>query len=124
MQDIVNVAGYLANFDIGIDEILEWHDGPSLFTGNDRAGRRYIAVQVAATLTVTSWLCAAISHLALRCVRTGRADLRDAFRYTPTGYVELLSVDRNGRVSESVRLCADLPDDILPTEGERLALAA
>lgn len=114
----------LAKFDIEIDEILEWQGSSSLLSGHDRTGRPYIAVQIGPTPTVRTWLCAAISHRALQCVRTGRADLRDAFRHTPTGYVEMLSVDRNGHLSESLRLCADLGDDVLPAEGERLTLAA
>jgi hypothetical protein len=114
----------LASFDIEIDEILDWHDGPSLVTGHDRAWRHYVAIQVASTPTQRRWLCAAISRRALRCVLTGHAELRDALRHTPTGYVDVLTIDRLGTVVESQQLCSELTDDALPAGGERLALVA
>jgi hypothetical protein len=114
----------LASLDIEIDEILDWHDGPSLFIGHDRAWRHYVAVQVGSGTTHRRWLCAAISRRALRCVLTGRADLRDALRHTPTGYVDVLTIDQWGRVVESQQLCGDLSDDALPAGGERLAMVA
>jgi hypothetical protein len=112
------------SFGVEIDEVLDWHDGPSLFTGHDLSGRRYLAVQVASTPAERSWLVAAISPVALRCVLAGRAELRDAFRHTPTGFVETFRMDRAGRVTQSVSLCADLSEDDLPQEGERLAMVA
>ena len=112
------------SFGVEIDEVLDWDDGPSLFTGHDLSGRRYLAVQVTSTSTERRWLLAAISQLALRYVLAGRAELRDAFRHTPTGFVETIRMDRSGRATQSVRLCADLSEDDLPEAGERLALVA
>jgi hypothetical protein len=112
------------SFGVEIDDVLDWHDGPSLIVGHDLSGRRYLAVQVVCTPAQRCWLVAAISVVALRCVLAGRAELRDVFRHTPTGFVETFRVDRSGRASQSVRLCADLSEDDLPGAGQRLALVA
>ncbi|HLY84631.1 MAG TPA: DUF6575 domain-containing protein [Acidimicrobiales bacterium] len=114
----------LVSFGVEIDEVLDWHDGPSLFTGHDRDGRHYLAVQVAGTPMARRWMFAAISTVALRCVLIGDAEIRDAFRHSLTGYIETVSIDRAGRVTGSMLLCTELSDDLLPDEGERLALAA
>jgi hypothetical protein len=111
-------------FGVEIDEIVECHDGHSVFTGHDQAGHHYLAAVVPSTPTVTRWIFAPISRLALRCVLTGRAEVRDAFRHTLTGCVELVSVDREGRITESIQLCPDLSDELLPIQGERLACVA
>lgn len=115
----------LLSLGVEIDEILEWQDGPSLFTGSDQSGLHYLVVQVAAAESeVRTWLCAPASPVALACLLAGRAQLRDAFEHTLTGFVAVVSVDGTGRVTESTRLAADLPAHLLPAEGERLALVA
>jgi hypothetical protein len=114
----------LVSFGVQIDEVLDWRDGPSLFTGHDHDGRHYLAVEVASTPTERRWVFAPISPVALRCVLMGRAQLRDAFRHSLTGYIETVSIDRAGQVTESMQLCTEVSDDVLPVEGERLASAA
>ena len=112
------------SFGVEIDDVLDWHHGASLMVGHDLSGRRYLAVLVSSTPAHRCWLVAAISPVALSCVLAGRAELRDVFRHTPTGFVETFTVDRSGRASQSVRLCAELSEDDLPVAGRRLALAA
>jgi hypothetical protein len=114
----------LVTLGIEIDEILDWQGDPSLFTGHDTTGNHYLAVQVAGSSAIRSWLCAPISPVALRYLLDGRAQLRDAFRHTLTGVVAMVSIDRAGRVTESTRLSTDLPDDLLPAEGKRLCCVA
>jgi hypothetical protein len=64
-----------------------------------------------------------VSDRALACVRSGRAELRDAFVHSATGVVELVTVStRPGRrpeFRESLRLCRDLTDEELPEAGVR-----
>jgi hypothetical protein len=111
-------------FGMEIDQVLDWHGGPSLLTGHDLSGTHYLAVLVAATATARSWMLAPISQTALGCVLAGRAELRDALRHTATGFVETFRIDRCGRVTTAVRLCGELEESDLPQAGERLAMVA
>jgi hypothetical protein len=73
-------------------------------------------------------LCAPVSDRALACVRSGQAELRDAFTHSSTGAVDLVTVStRPGRrpeIHESLRLCCELTDDELPKAGIRFRPAA
>ena len=109
---------------VEIDEMLDWRDSPALFTGHDVSGTRCLGVLVAATPVARTWLLAAISQTALGCVLAGKAELRDVFRHTPTGFVETVIVEPSGRITPSVRLCTELVEADLPGAGERLAMVA
>jgi hypothetical protein len=94
-----------------IDEMLGTDE---VFAAHDSEGQYLIAHTAAPT-----WLCAPISERALRCVASGRAELRAAFSHSLTGLVERCTV-RASSLEESVVRCADLTDDELPRAGLHL----
>ena len=92
------------------DEVFAAHDDFS----------RYLVVHD----TSSSWLCAPISELALRCVASGRAELRSAFAHSLTGMVERFTVEGGAVCGESMIPCAELRDEDLPRPGARLGWEA
>jgi hypothetical protein len=106
-----------------IDEILDKRVGSTVFSAQDPDGRDYLVFEETAA-SGTSWMCAPISPLALRCVRTGRANLRDPFRHTATGYVLAFRAGLEGDVATSIVLCNGIDDDLLPSCDERPARVA
>jgi hypothetical protein len=104
-----------------VDEVLE--PGamvPTLFAGHGPGGDRYLVLQTAGDGPSATWMCAPISERALSCVRTGQADLRDAFTHTATGTVDIVTVEPNGHWTETLKLCHELADEELPPVGRHL----
>ena len=106
-----------------VDEILDWRAGSTIFAGQDADGHDYLVLEQTSA-SGTRWVCAPISPLALRCVRAGRADMRDAFCHTTTGYVLIFSGGLTGNVVTSTVLCNSITEDLLPARNNRLASAA
>jgi hypothetical protein len=103
-----------------VDDILGWSDGPVLFTAHD-GDYRYLVLEVLHEEDRRRWILAPVSERALECALSGRAELRDVFRHTCTGTVDLITASADGQVTESVQLCPALGDDVLPTPGWHLA---
>jgi hypothetical protein len=97
-----------------VDEILERRVGSTVFSAQDPDGRDYLVLEETVA-TDRNWVCAPISPLALRCVRTGRASMRDAFRHTATGYLLVFHAGLEGDVATSIVLCNSIDDDLLPS---------
>ncbi len=106
-----------------VDDVLGWSDVPVLFTAHD-GDYRYLVVEVRHDGDRRSWLLAPLSDRALECALSGRADLRDVFRHTCTGTVDLVTASEDGHVTDSVQLCRVLDDDVLPSAGWHLARGA
>jgi hypothetical protein len=106
-----------------VEDVLDRQVGSTVFSARDADGHDYLVLEQTAA-TRRDWVCAPISPLALRCVRSGRADIRDAFRHTTTGYVLVLSADRTGDVVTSIELCNGLSEDLLPSRHDRPARVA
>jgi hypothetical protein len=94
-----------------------------VFSAHDPTGCRYLVAHTRGRGKAGTWLCAPVSERALACVRSGQAELRDAFAHSSTGAVDLVTVStRPGRrpeFHESLRLCCELTDDELPKAGIR-----
>jgi len=106
-----------------VDEILDRRAGSTVFAGIDPDGHDYLVLEQTSA-SGTRWVCAPISPLALRCVRAGRADMRDAFCHTTTGYVLIFSAGLTGNVVTSTVLCSGITEDLLPARNNRLVSAA
>jgi hypothetical protein len=110
-------------FPLEADEVLEWEaDIPTLFSGHSPDGERYLVRHAARSDHTVIWVCAPISERALACVRTGRAEVRDAFTHTATGGVDILTLGPDGHCTESFKMCAELRDEDLPPAGSHLGL--
>jgi hypothetical protein len=86
-----------------------------LFSGHNPDGQRWLVALVDASPASHRWLCAPATDLALKCVRSGKAEPADVFRHSSSGMVEDITVGADGQFFESMRLCADLRDDDLPS---------
>jgi hypothetical protein len=94
---------------IDTDEVLvEGIGAPLLFAGHSSDGSRWLVAQIAETVDGQRWLCAPVSEVAIGCVLSGVAEPADVFRHSATGTVEDITVNLDGRVSESTRLCKDV----------------
>jgi len=105
-----------SSLDIEVDEILATRDqAPSLFSGHDSTGTRYLAVQAQRDEHTSMWLCAPISRLALYCVTEGRAAPVDALRHSVSGVVHRITISTNdpSAIIESTQLCRELRDEDL-----------
>ena len=112
-----------------IDDILAGAFGsPEVFSAHDPTGSRYLVAHTSGRGRAGTWLCAPVTERALACVRSGRAELRDAIAHSATGVVEQVTVStRPGRrpeFHESLRLCRDLAQEELPQAGIRFGLPA
>jgi len=103
-----------------VDEVLQECDGPRLFAGHDESGQPWLVAEVWRSAVNAKWLCAPQSPRALECVRSGRAQIRDALRHSSDGTVVMVTVERAVMVDDHVLLCAELPDDLLPAGDWRL----
>jgi hypothetical protein len=102
---------------LDIDEVLVSRAGaPQLFSGHNGDGQSWLVGLIDESLQHHRWLCAPASDVALGCVRSGRAAPADVFRHSSTGMVEVITVGADGQFSESMRLCADLHEDEVPSE--------
>jgi hypothetical protein len=105
---------------LDIDEVLA-DSGPCLLVGHSQDGQTWLVARTAQGPGAYRWLCAAHSERALSCVRTGRAAAADAFCHSGTGTVHVITESVDGRISESVRLCAELNVSELPQPTRRVA---
>jgi hypothetical protein len=112
-----------------IDDVFARTGGRvDVFSAHDPTGSHYLVAHTHGRGRAGTWLCAPVTERALACVRSGQADLRDAFAHSSTGAVELVTVStRPGRrpeFHESLRLCRDLTDEELPEAGIRFGRPA
>jgi hypothetical protein len=108
---------------LDVEEVLEWDEGPILFTGRDFEGQRWLVAEVDRRGTRTAWLCAPQSPRAIQCVMSGKADVRDAIRHSANGTAEVITLDGSEPVEDQVLLCGDLPEQYLPAAGWRVEQA-
>jgi hypothetical protein len=110
-----------------VDEVL-MAEGPQpqVVSAHTPAGERYLLAHTGGAGWTGTWLCAKVTDRALDCVAAGRADVRDAFAHSATGFVERVTIGtgRAGVLQETLRLCSELTDDELPRPGIRLASPA
>jgi hypothetical protein len=96
---------------IDVEDVLVGPIGaPSLFTGQSPSGQRWLVAKFGESVEVRRWLCAPASDLAIHCVLSGRAQPADLFRHSATGTVEDITIGSDGRLHESIRLCAELTE--------------
>jgi hypothetical protein len=107
---------------VNVDEVLDGRTGsPWLFAGHSSDGGRWLVAFDNEGDHAPRWLCAPASDVAIGCVRSGRAQPADLFRHSRTGTVEIITIGIDGRMVESIRLCAELGDDELPATPGLLA---
>lgn len=108
---------------LSVLEILEYYDGPRLFSAESKSGRVYLVVWLGDEGTADQWLYVPISHGRLVSVRHGKVPLREAFARAEDGIVFRVSVDRGsaGATVEPVR-CDQLADDDLPAPDVTLGI--
>jgi hypothetical protein len=107
---------------VKVDEVIDGRIGcPWLFAGHSPDGGRWLVALDHKGDDALRWLCAPASDLAIRCLRSGRAQPADLFRHSRTGTVEIITIGVDGQMVESIRLCAELGDDELPAAPELLA---
>jgi hypothetical protein len=110
-----------------VDEVL-MADGaePQVVSAHTPGGERYLLAHTGGEGWEGTWLCAVVTDRALDCVAAGRAEIRDAFAHSATGFVEQVTVAgaRRGVVRGTLRLCGELTDDDLPERGIRLVRTA
>jgi hypothetical protein len=107
---------------VKVDEVIDGRIGcPWLFAGHSPDGGRWLVALDHEGDDALRWLCAPASDLAIRCLRSGRAQPADLFRHSRTGTVEIITIGVDGRILESVRLCAELGDGELPATPGLLA---
>ena len=90
--------------------LLGRRDGPRLFAGRVAGGQVFLVAQVPCAGEARRWLCAPTSDVAIGCVFSGRAAPADVFRHSSSGTVEDITLHSDGRITESVHLCAELND--------------
>jgi hypothetical protein len=108
---------------IDVDEVIAgWVGPPRLFAGHSPDGQRWLVAQVSDSDTgPRRWLCAPASERAIGCVVSGIAAPTDVLRHSTTGTVEDITICPDGRICESVRMCAELGDEeLLSVSGESL----
>ena len=105
---------------LDVEEVLEWDEGPILFTARDFEGQRWLVAEVDRRGTRTAWLCTPQSPHTIEGVRSGQADVRDAVRHSANGTVEVITLDANEVVEDQVLLCRDVPEKYLPAPGWRV----
>jgi hypothetical protein len=112
---------------LDVDEVLEWDEGPILFTARDFEGQRWLVAEIDRNGTTrAAWLCAPQSSRAIECVVSGHADIRDGFRHSANGTAEVVTLDSDSTqlVEDQVMLCGDLPEEYLPAPGWRVDTTA
>ena len=110
-----------------LDEVL-MADGaePQVVSAHTPGGDRYLLAHTGGEGWKGTWLCAVVTDRALDCVAAGRAEVRDAFAHSATGFVDLVTVGdgRDDVVRQTLRLCGELTDEELPEPGLRLVRPA
>src|ERR1700737_1566975 len=105
---------------LDVEEVLEWDEGPILFTARDFEGQRWLVAEVDRRGPRTAWLCPPQPPPAIEGVRSGQADVRDAVRHSANGTAEVITLDADHVVEDQVLLCGDVPEKYLPAPGWRV----
>src|SRR3977135_3497154 len=93
---------------IDLDEVIAGRpDLPRLFCGHSPDGQRWLVAEVARSGEGRRWLWAPTSDRAVGRVIAHRARPADVLRHSVTGMVEEVTICPDGRICESVRLCAE-----------------
>jgi hypothetical protein len=108
---------------LDVEEVLEWDEGPILFTGRDFEGQCWLVAEVGRRGTRAAWLCAPQSPRAIQCVMSGEAEVRDAIRHSANGTAEVITLDAARLVEDQTLLCGDVPEEYLPAPGWRVDCA-
>ncbi len=105
-------CGY--ELELVVDAVLDRQHGPTLWSASDATGGHWLILEAGHDGHDPAWLCAPISLPALDAVRCGRATLRNAFRHSATGTVELVAIEGGRAVPDRCIRCQDVPEDLLP----------
>ena len=105
-------CGY--ELELVVDAVLDRQRGPALWSASDATGGHWLILEAGRDPNHPAWLCAPISLPALDAVRGGRATLRNAFRHSATGTVELVAIEGGQAVPDRCIRCQDVPEELLP----------
>lgn len=94
-----------------------------LFAGHITSGQVFLIAPLPCRRPARRWLCAETSRVAIDCVISGRANPADVFRHSSSGTVEDITVHSDGRVTESVHLCADFNASLFLSHRRRTRLS-
>lgn len=103
--------------DLRIEEVYAYYEGPRLFMAQNAAGQRFLVVHADTSGDEETWLYAPVSPDRIPLIRDGRIDLHDAFAKAENGGLWELRGDKLRWITSS-----DVPKDLLPDSGERLAV--
>ncbi len=104
--------------------VIAEHRGMNVRSGSDFFGGHWLIVGVDDDPEHMVWVCAPTTVLALQEVATGHASVADVVRHSATGMVEVVTMARGRALPDRSVCCADLPDELVPTDHGKLAMAA
>jgi hypothetical protein len=106
-----------SKLDLDVDEVFGRDDRRPVFAAHDVLGQRWLVAEVGRSPAGVKWLCAPQSSKAIECVRSGRADVRDALRHSADGAVVLVTQTDAEAVADLLLRCADVGEDLLSPYG-------
>jgi hypothetical protein len=112
------------DLELFVEEVLDRRDWPTLCSARDFRGGRWLIVQVDDDPDRLAWMCVPVSARAIRAVRDGRYAPADVLRHSPTGTVELVTVEYGRAVADRSLLCECLSWQLPPSADHLLAVAA
>ena len=119
--DILNIS------DLGrleIIEIYDYYNQPILFACKNTAGHLHLVVAADENDHYETWLYVRVSAERLNLIRSGTIDLHDAFADSENGHLLQAKFSYNNPTLPQIEHLESnqIPEDILPTPGERLDL--
>lgn len=123
MADILNISE-LGRLEI--IEIYDYYDQPILFACKNAAGHLHLVVAADENDQYETWLYARVSPERLTLIRSGVIDLHDAFADPEDGRLFQVKFPYDNPTSPQIEYLESnqIPEDMLPTRGERLDLKA
>lgn len=117
-QRQIEVEGFNADdfpWIVGDYEDLLYHDGPLLFTGKTKDGRRVVGSLAKMDVSEDRYFHAVLSDDAYKLFEAGEVSLRTAYQDAP--FLAIVSVFDKGEEPNTREIqFADAPEDELPTE--------
>jgi hypothetical protein len=104
--------------------VIAEHNGMNVRSGRDLFGGHWLIVAEDDDPEHMVWVCAPATVLALQELAAGHASVVDVVRHGASGMVEVVTAARGRAVPDRSVCCADLPDELLPTDHGQLAVAA
>lgn len=110
---------------LSINEVLDYYDGPKLFTAKNAVGFTYLAFWADQTDFGDIWLYAPVSNGRLQKLKSGDVSLREAFLHSEDDLVYKIFTPFSGEHSVVEFLPSSTVDsDLLPLPSDRLSVVS